>query len=131
VAAAIRAGAFYALVVFLIGFIFGTIRVLLLAPRLGETAAVSLEALLMLAASWFVCRWCVDGRDVPRTVPARCLMGAAAFVVLMSAEFILAVLVFGRSTAQFFATYASVPGAIGLAAQIVFATIPVVQVWRR
>jgi hypothetical protein len=29
------------------------------------------------------------------------------------------------------ASYASVPGAIGLAAQIVFATFPIVQVWRR
>ncbi len=39
---AIRAGAFYALIVFfLIGFIFGTIRVLLLAPRLGERSEPS------------------------------------------------------------------------------------------
>jgi hypothetical protein len=38
---ATRAGAFYAIIVFLIGFIFGSIRVLLLAPRLGETGAVS------------------------------------------------------------------------------------------
>jgi hypothetical protein len=131
VAAAIRAGALYALAVFLIGFIFGTIRVLLLAPRLGETAAVSLETPLMLIASWFVCHWCVDRLDVPRSVPTRSLMGVVALAVLVSAEFILAVLVFGRSTAQFFATYASVPGAIGLAAQIVFATFPVVQIWRR
>ena len=34
------AGAFYAIIVFLIGFILGTIRVLLLAPRQGETSAV-------------------------------------------------------------------------------------------
>jgi hypothetical protein len=33
-------------------------RVLLIAPRLGETAAVFLETPLILAASWFVCRWC-------------------------------------------------------------------------
>ena len=32
---ATAAGAFHALVVFLIGFTFGTIRVLVLAPRLG------------------------------------------------------------------------------------------------
>jgi hypothetical protein len=68
------AGAFYALIVFLIGFIFGTIRVLVLAPRLGDTEAVSLEIPIMLAASWFVCRWCVDRFDVPRTVPARSVM---------------------------------------------------------
>jgi hypothetical protein len=48
---AIEAGALYAITVFLIGFILGTIRVLLLAPHLGETIAVILEAPLMLAAS--------------------------------------------------------------------------------
>jgi hypothetical protein len=51
---AIRAGALYAFIVFLIGFIFGTIRVLWLTPRLGETAAVVLEIPVMLTASWFV-----------------------------------------------------------------------------
>lgn len=125
------AGVLYALIVFLIGFIFGTTRVLLLAPRLGETGAVSLEAPIMLVASWFVCHSCVDRLDVPRTVAARSIMGAVAFMVLMLAEICLAAFVFGRSVAEHIASYGSVPGAIGLAAQIVFATFPVVQVWRR
>jgi hypothetical protein len=34
---ATKAGALYAIIVFLIGFILGTIRVVLLAPRLGQT----------------------------------------------------------------------------------------------
>src|SRR5215813_8001024 len=67
-----------------IGFIFGTIWVLLLVPRLGETTAVIIEAPIILAASWFVCRWCVDRLDVEPTVPARSLMGLVAFLVLMS-----------------------------------------------
>jgi hypothetical protein len=53
---AIEAGALYATMVFLMGFILGTIRVLLLVPRLGETIAVIVEAPIALAASWFVCR---------------------------------------------------------------------------
>jgi hypothetical protein len=65
-ATASKAGALYALTVFLIGFILGTIRVLIIVPRLGETAAVLLETPLILAASWFFCRWCVDRLDVPR-----------------------------------------------------------------
>jgi uncharacterized membrane protein YGL010W len=60
---------------FSIGFILGTIRVLLFAPRVGETIAVTVEAPIMLAASWFVCRWCVGRLDVRRTVAARSLMG--------------------------------------------------------
>ena len=83
---ATKAGALYSIIVFLIGFILGTIRVLLVAPRLGETAAVIIEAPIMLAASWFVCRSCVNWLDVGRTVPARSGMGSVAFLVLMSAE---------------------------------------------
>jgi hypothetical protein len=83
---ATKAGALYAIMVFSIGFILGTIRVLLLAPRLGETTAVIIEAPIMLAASWFVCCWCVDRFDVRRTVPVRSLMGSVGFLVLMSAE---------------------------------------------
>ena len=92
-------GALYAIIVFLIGFVCGTIRVLLLVPRLGETTAVTVEAPIMLAASWFVCRWCVNRLSVRRTVPACSLMGLVAFVVLMSAEVGLGA-VFGRSIAD-------------------------------
>jgi hypothetical protein len=125
-----KAGALYAIIVFLIGFILGTIRVLLVAPRLGETTAVILEAPMMLAASWFVCRWCVDRLDVRRTVPARLLMGLVAFLVLMSAEVELGV-VLDRSIIDQLAMYKSASGAIGLAAQVIFAIFPVIQVWRR
>ena len=122
-----EAGALYAVMVFLIGFIVGTIRVLLLVPRLGETTAVIVEAPMMLAASWFVCCWCVGRLSVRRTVPARSLMGLVAFVVLMSAEVGLGA-VFGRSIAGQLATYGSLAEAIGLGAQVVFAFFPMIQV---
>jgi hypothetical protein len=127
---ATKAGALYAIIVFLMGFILGTIRVLLLAPRLGEATAVIVEVPIMLTASWFVCRWCVDRLDVRRTVPARSLMGLVAFLVLMSAEVGLGA-VFGRSLADQLAIHRSLAGAIGLAAQVIFAIFPVIQVWRR
>ena len=75
---ATEAGALYAIIVFLIGFILGTIRVLLLAPRLGETTAVILEVPFMLRAGWLLCCLCVDRLDVRRTVSARSLMGLVA-----------------------------------------------------
>ena len=127
---ATKAGALYAIVVFSIGFVLGTIRVLLLAPRLGETIAVIVEAPVILAASWFVCRWCVDRLDVRRTVSARSLMGLVAFLVLISAEVGMGAM-FGRSLGDQLAGYGSAAGVIGLAAQVVFATFPVLQVWRR
>ena len=127
---ATKAGALYAIIVFLIGFILGTIRVLLLAPRLGETIAVIVEAPMILAASWFVCRWCVERLDLRRTVPARSLMGLVAFLVLMAFEVGLGA-VFGRSLVDQLAAYRSLAGAIGFAAQMIFAMFPVIQVRRR
>jgi len=127
---ATKAGALYAIVAFSVGFILGTIRVLLLAPRLGETTAVIIEAPIMLAASWFVCCWCVDRFNVRRTVPVRSLMGSVAFVVLVAAEIGL-VVAFGRSLVDQLAAFKSSPGAIGLGAQVIFAMFPVIQGWRR
>jgi hypothetical protein len=65
----------------------------------------------------------------PCSVAVRTAMGAVAFLVLVLAEFGLAVLVFGRSATQFAIGYSSVPDMIGLAAQIVFAMFPVIHVW--
>jgi hypothetical protein len=84
----------------------------------------------MLAASWFVCRWCVDRLDVRRTVSAASLMGLAAFLVLMSVEVGMGA-VLGRSLVDQLSSYGSLFGAIGLAAQVVFAMFPLIQVWRR
>ena len=101
-----------------------------MVPRLGETTAVIIEAPIMLAASWFVCRWCVDRLDVVATVPSRLLMGLVAFLVLMSAEVGLSA-VLGRSIADQLASYGSPAGVIGLAAQVIFAIFPIIQIWRR
>ena len=120
---ATKAGALYANIVFLIGFILGTIRVLLLAPRLGQTTAVILEAPTILAASWFVSRWCVDRLDVAATVPAGSLMGLVTFLVLMSGDFGLGA-VLGRSLVDRVAAYGSLAGTIGLGAQVIFPSRP-------
>ena len=58
-------------------------------------------------------------------------MGVVAFTVLMLAKLGLSALVFGRSEAEFAVSYASLPGAIGLTAQMMFAIVPVMQAWRR
>jgi hypothetical protein len=68
---------------------------------------------MILAASWFVCRWCVDRLDVRLTISARSLMGLIAFLVLLSAEFGLGA-VLGRSLLDQVASYGSPTGALGL-----------------
>ena len=116
---------------FAVGFGLGAVRVLVVAPRLGETAAVTLEVPPILAASWLVCRWCVERGRVPRLVTTRCVMGAVAFAVLIAAEFVLGHVAFGRSVEQQLAGYASLAGAVGLAAQLAFAALPLAQLGTR
>ena len=52
----VKAGVAYAVTVFTIGFVLGTVRVLLLVPRVGSTIAVSVESPIILIASWYVSR---------------------------------------------------------------------------
>jgi len=125
--ASTRAGASYALIVFAVGCVLGSLRVLLLAPHLGAMVAVLLEAPFMLAASWWVATWCTGRFRVPAQRRARVLMGVVAFGVLMLAEFALGTLAFGDSVPAYLRTIGSAPGAIGFAAQIAFASFPLLQ----
>jgi hypothetical protein len=125
--AAIKAGGTYFSSVFIVAFMLGSFRVLVMVPRFGEIVSVSIEAPIILAVSWFVSRWTTGKFGVAREVPPRLLMGAVAFALLMLAELGLSVLVFGRSVETYFAAYWSAQGVIGLAAQIGFAFIPMIQ----
>lgn len=123
----LRAGALYFAVIFALGFALGTIRVLVLLPRFGETAAVLLEGPVILTASWFTCRFFITTFSVAPLFSARLLMGASALILLLLAEFGLGVYGFNRSVAEHFAHYATTPGAFGLAGQIVFGLFPIMQ----
>ena len=125
--AGLRAGVLYFAVVFLAGFALGTLRVLAIAPRIGEAPAVLLEAPLMLAISWLACGWVVRRLGTPAGLAARAAMGASAFALLMLAELAVSVLVFGRSLAAHFAGYLTSSGLIGLLAQCSFAAIPIAR----
>jgi hypothetical protein len=123
----IRAGVEYATIVFVVGFALGTVRVLLLAPRVGELAAVALEAPLMLLVSWMVCAWTIRRDGIPSAPAARALMGGVALVSLLSLELVVSVAVFGRTVTAHFASYAAPAALLGLAAQLLFACFPLVQ----
>jgi hypothetical protein len=128
--ACVRAGFVYAVVVFAIGFGLGAIRVTVVVPRLGPTAAVLLEAPIILAASWYLSKAITARFHVLAEFGCRSLMGATAFAVLMCFEFALAGLMFNRSASEFLLQYKTVPGMIGLAAQVCFAGFPLWQARR-
>ena len=123
----VLAGLVYATLAFGAGFALGPLRTLLVAPRVGPTVAVLLEAPIILGASWWISRRCVARFQVNRTVAARLVMGVVAFAVLTLAELTLSVALLGTPVAEYAVNLATVPGAIGLAGQVAFAGIPLAQ----
>ncbi len=126
-ATAVRAGVAYFAIVFAVGFALGTLRVLTLAPYLGEAGAVLVELPVMLAVSWLACGLVLDRWRVPAGWRHRLAVGGVAFALLMAAELGVSVLAFGRSVGEHFATYRSWGAALGLAAQVAFAAMPLVR----
>lgn len=123
---AIAGGIFYFLLVFGAGFLLGTVRIPLLAPRVGETAAVLIELPAMLAISWVACGFVLRRLRVPAAPAARLAMGAVAFALLIAAEATLAA-AFGGTPASFLLSLQSAPGALGLAGQFAFAVFPLAR----
>ena len=123
----LRAGFFYFLVVFAIGFVFGTIRVLLAEPIIGELMAVVIEVPLMLLAAWFVCARLVTRFQVAPDTADRFTMGAVALALLLAAELVLSVMVFGNPAGAMFAGYLTLHGIVGLFGQLAFASFPLLQ----
>lgn len=124
---ALTAGFVYATGVFATGCVLGTVRLLLLAPRVGASAAVLLEAPFMLGVSWWLSLKCVRYWAVSAHPGARILMGAAALGILLTEELGLAVLAFGQSPAAYAHSFLELAGAIGLGAQLLFACFPALQ----
>jgi hypothetical protein len=122
-----KSGAVYFAIVFALGFVLGTARTLVLAPRIGETSAVLVELPIMLAASWMACRWVIERFALSERFFDRAIMGAVALVLLITAETVLGVFAFDRSLADYFASYRSPPGQLGLAGQILFGAFPVLM----
>jgi hypothetical protein len=113
-------------VVFALGFVLGALRETVVAPRLGALAAVLIEVPAMLAASYAAARFLVRRLAVPDGAAPRLAMGGLAFALLMLAETLVGVLLMGRSPGDQLAAYAQPREAVGLAAQIGFALIPLI-----
>jgi hypothetical protein len=124
---AIKAGLLYFVIVFAAGFVLGTLRVIVLLPLIGEIAAVAFELPVMLVISWLACRRLATQFSVPARIPHRLAMGAAAFGLLMLAEFSLSAFLFNRSAAEYFALFLTASGLLGIGGQIAFGLFPILQ----
>ena len=126
-----KAGCAYFAVVFAAGFALGTIRVLLLLPRMSELAAVVLETPIILAVCWFVSGWAMRRFAAHWSSGDALLMGSVAFLLLMLAEIVLSLTVFDTTLAGYFGRLATAAGLIGLAGQLLFGLFPALRVHLR
>jgi hypothetical protein len=129
---AILPGIAYFTLVFALGFLLGTVRTLLVGdgPDTWRLVGVLIELPIILSASWFLCRYVVRRFAVEPSVVVGAVMGGIAFALLILAELLLGSLLFGQSPREHFALYKEASYAPGLAAQIGFALIPLVQMRR-
>jgi hypothetical protein len=120
----LKAGALYFLLVFGAGFALGTLRVLLVVPRLGARTAELIEAPVMLAVTFLAARWTVRRLAVPAAWTQRLGMGCIALGLLLAAEFMLVLGFRGMSMREYFATLDPVSGTVYYALLGAFAVMP-------
>lgn len=123
---AITATTAYFLILFALGFVLGTFRVTLIAPRFGAFAATLAEVPIMLIAAYFACRWVVRRWHVPRATLIRTTMVFWFLVLLFLFETLFGALLFGRTFSDQWATLTTAAGLLGLSAQIIAALLPLV-----
>lgn len=118
------AGILYFALVFAAGAVLGVVRRLAVEAGLDMTAAVLIELPVMLALSWWTCRWLLSRLAVPGDMTSRLVMGWLAFVLLMAAELALTLVALGGTFASHLAAYRAPAALVGLAGQLAFALIP-------
>ncbi len=118
-----RAAWVYFGMVYALGFLLGSLRELLIAPRFGGFWPRVIEMPMMLAASWFAAFWVVNRYGIAARAD-RLVMGLTAFALLMLGEVLVGIGLMGRTPGQHLAGYATVQGGLTLLAQSAFAAFP-------
>jgi hypothetical protein len=125
---AVKAGVTYWALIFALGFVLGTVRVLWGAEALGETAFILIEIPVILTASWFTARWLMH-RYAVQAFSAAALAGTLAFALLMGAELAMAMGLSGQTPGAWFAGLWHPPHLYGTLGQVAFGAMPVVTKW--
>jgi hypothetical protein len=124
----VRAASVYFAIIFCAALVLGVLRAILVAPRTGDLVAVALEVPILLVLAWKTADHL--GRGVPTRFAHRAVMGGLALVLLLAAELALGILILQQAPAAVAAGMTTPPGLLGLAGQIAFGMIPLVQMGR-
>ena len=116
----------YFFAVFGTGFALGSIRVLLLEPRLGAVAATLCEAPLLLLAMIAAASWIPRLLRMPTGTGAMLAMGLGGLALQQAADLIVGMALRGISVPDQLARLASPEGAIYAALLVLFALMPVI-----
>ena len=119
-----KAGAVYFLLLYVIGFLLGATRELLLAPRLGVAVASAIEAIPMVAAIIHFAPLIARRFGIPPKSGGRLLMGIFGLILLISAEVAMTRAMRGLSPEEWLAHFASFEGAIYALLLACFAAMP-------
>ncbi len=123
---ALIAATIYFFILFTLGFVLGTIRVLYVAPWIGVLGATLVEVPLMLTTALFVCRWVVRRWQVLHNFSARGVMALWFLALLVLFETLVGVALFGRTLSGTWSGLATPVGLLGLIAQAIAALLPLV-----
>ena len=114
----------YFVMLFSLGLVLGTIRVLVIAPMFGTLGAVVAEIPVMLIAAVFACRWAVRRWRAPSSLAIRFAMVGWFLALLALFETVLGTALFGRTISEQWAMLTTPTGLVGVSAQLIAGLLP-------
>ncbi|MCU0888259.1 MAG: hypothetical protein MUC64_09650 [Rubritepida sp.] len=125
--AELRGAVGYVFIAFALGFLLGPLRAFVLAPVVGDLAALLIELPIMLGFCWWLAPRVARG--VAPGAP-RLRLGAAALVLLLVLEFGVGAWLRGWNLREWLGLFATTGGAVSLCGYVVFALIPWLRGYR-
>jgi hypothetical membrane protein len=126
----LKEGAAYFGVVFLAGFLLGTIRILWVVPKLGTAAAELIETPIMLAVTFWAARWTIRRFAIPPGMGRRLRVGLVGAALLIAAEFFFVLRLRGLTIGEYAASRNPVATAVYVLSLCAFAVMPAIAARR-
>lgn len=120
----LKAACAYFAIVFLVGLLCGPIRVLMLEPMFGPTAAVLFEAPILLMAMLYAARFVPRRLRLARTGAAHLGMGFGALALVLLADLVVGVFLRQLTPGAIAAQFGTPAGRIYAALLLAFSLLP-------